>query len=224
VALPAPGVPVLGTVVDEEKHAGSRQAVDEAVQERLSLAIDPVKVLEEDEHRLDLALADQEALDRIQCLLATLGRIESIPRRVVDRDSEEPEQRGEIGLEGAVEEQELAGDLVADLADVIPGLYLEVGAEQLDDGSEPRGLAIVHRGGLEGEAPRAWWAGMTSQESRDLPTPGSPTMATTCPWPARTCSRALSSASISASRPTNLVRPRPRTLEGEIAGGPLLSA
>jgi hypothetical protein len=49
---------------------------------------------------------------------------------------------------------------------------------------------------------------VTSQTRRDLPTPGSPTIATTCPWPlaARPC--AWRSWSSSPSRPTKRVNPR----------------
>ena len=83
-------MPVLGAVVDEEKQPRGRHALDEAVQERLGLAVDPVEVLEEDEQGLDLALANQQALDRIERLLSALGRIESIPRGIARRDRQEP--------------------------------------------------------------------------------------------------------------------------------------
>ena len=49
---------------------------------------------------------------------------------------------------------------------------------------------------------------MNSQYSRDFPTPGSPTTATSCPEAARARSRALESCAISGSRPTKRVSPR----------------
>ena len=62
VGLAAPGVLVLGPVVDEEQDAGGRQALDEAVEQRLGLGVDPVEILEEEEQRLDLALPEQQPL------------------------------------------------------------------------------------------------------------------------------------------------------------------
>src|SRR4030095_13171920 len=82
VALPAPEMPVLGAVIDEQKQTRGWHTLDEAVQERMSLTTDPLKVLEENEQGLDVALANQQALDRIKGLLSALGWIESIPRGI----------------------------------------------------------------------------------------------------------------------------------------------
>ena len=49
---------------------------------------------------------------------------------------------------------------------------------------------------------------VTSQTRRDLPTPGSPTIATTWPWPPAARASAWRSWSSSASRPTKRVSPR----------------
>ena len=65
------------TVVDEREQARRRQALDQAVQERLGLGIDPVEILEDDEERLDLALAEQQALDAVERPLAARRGIES---------------------------------------------------------------------------------------------------------------------------------------------------
>jgi hypothetical protein len=53
---------VLGTVVDQEEYPGRREALDETIKKRLSLRVDPVKILEYQEQRLSLALPKQEAL------------------------------------------------------------------------------------------------------------------------------------------------------------------
>ena len=50
---------ILGAVVDEEEDAGGRQAVDEAIEERLGLGVDPVEVFADQQHGLDLTLAQQ---------------------------------------------------------------------------------------------------------------------------------------------------------------------
>ena len=83
---------VLGTVVDQEKHPGRRQALNEAVEERLSLRVDPVQVLEHQEQGLSLALPKQEALDRIEGTLTALGGIEGLPLGIVDWNVKEGEE------------------------------------------------------------------------------------------------------------------------------------
>jgi len=45
-------VPVLRPVVDEQQQPGRRQALDEAIQQRLGLGVDPVQVLDEQQERL----------------------------------------------------------------------------------------------------------------------------------------------------------------------------
>jgi hypothetical protein len=57
-----------------------------------------VQILKYHQERLDLALSQEHSLDPIERLLAALGGVEPLPVRVVDRNIEEPEQRGEEGL------------------------------------------------------------------------------------------------------------------------------
>ena len=57
VSLVPPAVLVLRAVVDEQEQAGGGQALDQAVEDRLGLGVDPVQVLEDQEQRLYLALA-----------------------------------------------------------------------------------------------------------------------------------------------------------------------
>src|SRR5262249_46044923 len=54
--LTAPAVLILRAVVDQEEDAGGGQALDQAVEERLRLGIDPVQVFEDQQQRLHLAL------------------------------------------------------------------------------------------------------------------------------------------------------------------------
>ena len=81
VGLATPGVRELGPVVDEEQDASCGQAVDEAVEERLGLGVDPVKILEDHEQRLDLALAEEQPLDRLEGPLTALGADRGRPTR-----------------------------------------------------------------------------------------------------------------------------------------------
>jgi hypothetical protein len=50
--LAAPAVLILRTVVDEQQDAGRGQAVDEAVEQRLGLAVEPVHVFDDHQQRL----------------------------------------------------------------------------------------------------------------------------------------------------------------------------
>ena len=75
VRLAAPTMPVFRPVVDEKEKRCSGQAIDQAVQERLGLRIDPMQILEDQEQRLNLTLAQQQPLDRFQGALAALKRI-----------------------------------------------------------------------------------------------------------------------------------------------------
>ena len=43
---------VLGAVVNEQEQAGGRQALDQAVEDRLGPGVDPVQVLDDQEQRL----------------------------------------------------------------------------------------------------------------------------------------------------------------------------
>ncbi len=105
---------VLGPVVDEQQEPGRRQALDQAVEQRLGLGVDPVEVLEDHEERLDLALPEQEPLDGVERPLAALAGIERLPHGVLDGYIEERQQRRQDRLEGPIQRQELAGHLLAD--------------------------------------------------------------------------------------------------------------
>ena len=74
-----PGVLVLGAVVDEEQEAGGGERVDQAVEPRLGLRVDPVQILEDQQQRLDLALAEQQAPDGVERVLPALARVERRP-------------------------------------------------------------------------------------------------------------------------------------------------
>ena len=57
VGFITPAVLVLGAVVDQQEQAGGWQALHQAIEERLGLRIDPVQVLEHQQERLFLTLA-----------------------------------------------------------------------------------------------------------------------------------------------------------------------
>jgi len=66
VRLAPPGVMVLGPVGHQEQKPRGGKAIDETVEDGLRLGVDPVEILEHQEKRLDLALAEEEALDGVE--------------------------------------------------------------------------------------------------------------------------------------------------------------
>jgi ABC-type thiamine transport system ATPase subunit len=63
---------ILGPVVDQEQEPGSRQGLDQAVEQGLGFGIDPVQILKHQQQRLHLAFAQQQTLERLQDALPTL--------------------------------------------------------------------------------------------------------------------------------------------------------
>ena len=75
VRLAAPAVLVLRPIVDQQQEVGRGQALDEAVEQGLRLAVDPVQVLKDQQQRLHLTFAQQHALQRFEGALAALCRV-----------------------------------------------------------------------------------------------------------------------------------------------------
>ncbi len=88
VLLPQPWA-ALWTVVEEELEPRCRKALDETLEEGLRLGVDPVEVLEDEEERLELGLAQEQALDRVQRSLRALRAVEGLPLGIVDGHVEE---------------------------------------------------------------------------------------------------------------------------------------
>ena len=88
VGLARPTVLVLGPVVHQEEHRSGGKTVHEAVEKRLRPPVDPVQVFTEQEQRLHLTLAQQQAFHRLQRLLTPLRWIECVPLEVVHWDVE----------------------------------------------------------------------------------------------------------------------------------------
>ena len=79
---------VLGPIGDEEQQTRRGKPVDQAIEPRLRLRIDPVQVLEDQQHRLAAALAEDEARESLERVLATLAGLELRPPRAPDRHAE----------------------------------------------------------------------------------------------------------------------------------------
>ena len=110
---------VLGAVVDQEQAAGRGQALDQAVEQGLGLGIDPVQILEDQQQRLHLALAQQHALERLEGALAPLRGIERAEGAVLGQGVQQPEEGRDGLLQGLVQRQHLPGDLGPDGARLV---------------------------------------------------------------------------------------------------------
>ena len=142
---------VLGTVVHEEQEARRGQALDETIEQGLGFAVDPMQVFEDHHQRLDLALAQQQALDRVERLLAPLEGIEGVPIRLVHRHVEERLEGRHGRAERGGERQDLPDDLLPDLPRVVATLDPEITAKQLDHGQVGGSLSVGSRGRLQDE-------------------------------------------------------------------------
>ena len=172
VGLAAPAVLVLGAVVDQQQQAGRRQALDEAVEQGLGLGIDPVQILEDQQQRLHLALAQQHALERLEGALAALWGLERAEGAVVGQDVQQPEEGGDRLLQGLVQRQHLPGDLGPHGARLIGVLDVDVALEQVHDREVGGRLAVGHRGTLQ-HPPALRVVGMdTLVHQAGLPHPG----------------------------------------------------
>jgi hypothetical protein len=149
VGLPAPAVPVLGAVVDEQQEPGCRQALDQAVEDGLRLRVDPVEVLDDHEERLDLALPQEESLQGVDRALPPLWWGEGLPCAVFDRYVEERQDRRQRRLEGVVEREELRRDLLPDRAGFVLVTHLKVVAEEVHHRKVGRGRAVRDGGRLQ---------------------------------------------------------------------------
>ena len=115
---------ILGTIVDQEAEPGCREALDQGVEERLSLGVNPVEILDHEEQRLDLSLVEPEPLDRVEYPLAPLGGIEGLPGAVLAGHIEQGEERVGARRQRGVEREEPTPNLLANLRWVVAVLDL----------------------------------------------------------------------------------------------------
>ncbi len=87
-----------------------------------------MQVLHHQQHRLHLALPQQEPLERLQRLPPALRGIEARPPGVRDRCVEQRQEHGQHRLQSSVEGEELARYLFAHLPIVVARLNPEVAA------------------------------------------------------------------------------------------------
>jgi hypothetical protein len=110
-----------------------------------------MKILEDQEQRLDLTFPEQQPLDGIESPLTALGRVERFPRCISGRYVQQGEQWSKHRLQRAVERQELARHPTANLAMVVMRLDSEIRFEQLDHRQVRRGRTIGDRRAFENQ-------------------------------------------------------------------------
>src|SRR4030095_11451427 len=87
----APAMLVLGAIVHEQENGRRGQAVEEAVEDGLRLAVDPVEILEDQDQRLHSALAEEERLDGLEGPAAPVGRFQGAEGAVLGQGVEQSE-------------------------------------------------------------------------------------------------------------------------------------
>src|SRR3989442_411316 len=145
IALAAPGVLVLEAVADEEQNAMARETLDQDVEHRLRLGVDPVEIFDDDDDRLAAALLQEQQPQRFQRPLPLLGRIEFPPLPVVGRHIQEREEGGKRRCLRSLERQHLLRYPLPDFARVVARLDMEVRLQQVDDREIGRRLPVGGR-------------------------------------------------------------------------------
>jgi len=126
-------VSVLRAVVHEQHQTRGTQTVDQAVEQGLSLVVDPVEVFDDEEERLRSGLAqEQHPLRVVDGALPTGRRVERLPSTVVDVHVEKGQKRWQRRLQRPIEGQQLSRYFLADFAEVVPVLDHEIALEQVD--------------------------------------------------------------------------------------------
>ena len=145
----APPMLVLGAIVHEQEDGRCGHAVEEAVEDGLSLAVDPVEVLEDQDQRLHPALAEEERLDGLVGPAAPVGRVQGAEGAVLGQSVEQSADGRDRVLQGPVEHQHFAAHLFRDGAGVVARLGAEVRLEEIDHRKVRRRLAVGDRRALE---------------------------------------------------------------------------
>ena len=139
--------------VDDQQEAGGRNPVEQAVEEGLRLAVDPLQILEHEHERLALALLQQHEGQRVDHAVVPLSRVERAERVVGRQRVEQGHDRRHRLAEPGVELAQARGDLLGHPRRRVERVELEVLAQQLDDRAIRRRPLVRVRPPLE-DAPR----------------------------------------------------------------------
>ena len=110
-----------------------------------------MQVFEDQQQRLHLTFAQQDALQRLQGAAAPLQGVQG-QERTVGREGFEQRQHGRHRvLEGVIQRQDVPGDLRLHRAEIIAVLDMTVGFEQVTHWQVRGGLAVGHRATLQAQ-------------------------------------------------------------------------
>ena len=133
---------IFGPVIHEEQQGGRGHAFDKAIEQSLGFGIDPVQIFEGQAKRLDLALLEQEVLECVKRPLTARRGIEGEPQWIFDRYVQQRQKGREARLKCPVKRQNLACDLLSNLARLVARIDLEVALEEVDHRQQHIGLAV----------------------------------------------------------------------------------
>src|SRR5262249_46176560 len=124
---------ILRAVVHQQQDFRRADRVGQQVQQFLGGLINPMKVLEDHHQRLIEALAQQQPLDRVQ--RAALANLRVHLGEGINRfgNSEQSKQVRDGILEGTIERENFAVNLLAPRARIVFARDLEVRVQQVDD-------------------------------------------------------------------------------------------
>jgi len=93
---------------------------------------------------LDLALPQQQVFDGLEGTSAALWGIEGVPLWGLEWYLQQCQKGWQHRLQGTVERQQLACDLLTQAASVVPGFDAKIALEEVNDRQVGGGLAIGH--------------------------------------------------------------------------------
>ena len=148
-----PEVLVAGPAFDDQQQARGRDVVEQAVEERLRLPVDPLEVLEHQHERLALGLLEEHLRERIDDPVVALARVERAKRIVRWQRVQQGDERRHRVAGPGIELAQARGDLLGHPGGRVERVELEVGAQELDDRAVRSRPLVRLRAPLE-DAPR----------------------------------------------------------------------
>src|SRR5438270_13741964 len=110
-----------------------------------------MKIFHDQKQRSLACFLEPQRLDVVERAPPTLDRVESDPHSLVHWYVEQGQQRRNRRFERPGEHQNLACNLLADRADVVPRVDFEIAPEELDHRQVARRLAVRYPGAIEDE-------------------------------------------------------------------------
>ncbi|MCY1266954.1 hypothetical protein D9M70_153800 [compost metagenome] len=149
IVLVPPRALILGAVVHEQQHPGLRHSLDEVSEEGFGLAVQPLKVLEQQLDGLIKALSHQKTRDGLERALAPEAGTHVRQRRAELADAQQIQQVRHDVFKTALQRDDLARDLLVAAPLVVLSGQLEIIPQEFDERQISKGFAVRHREGLQ---------------------------------------------------------------------------